>query len=324
MRDTEFDKKVLKITEIFDKYNSINKYIKRFGIFNSFSVSHQVDGRNLYFELRNTDNEEFDLMTSAESEQSIMISIDNNVEYNWLVKTMHRFLEKSKAASDKARQLAKPQVGILIYDEFTDTYYLNPHTGPILLKTKEISKEIASTRLDIFGIFMNLRTAILERNRVAEVMTDNYQTINKKIIKSIENINQLELKLKKIEDIPRYKIVIKNEGEKNIAYAYATVDFGDNINDLQRIFNESEFALDSENTNEVENNYKLVRMIEETQKQMVELGRSLITRIDPKLYWQDIDTKLWRLTAEGRETMNNLNIMDFLNNDITEVDFEIN
>ncbi|QEH61814.1 hypothetical protein SCHIN_v1c06170 [Spiroplasma chinense] len=323
MEKMSYEMRVQAVLDKFNEYNKINDDIKRFGIFNSFNVSHQIEKEYLYFEIRNTDNEEFDLLTSASSEQSIQINLHKDSEFNWLIKTMNRFIEKSKVSMKKAREIAKPQVGILVYDEFTDSYFLNPTSGPVLLKSKEIMKEIASTRLDIFGIFINLRSALIESDRRSEIIGDSFGKVLDKIKESVKNIQNMETKLRKIEGIPRYICDLKEVDAKISFESFATVDFGVEILKFNK-FNEYDITGELDDMAFVESLYIKIRKIEETCKQMIDLGRSLISKNDPNLYNQDSSTKLWILTHEGRETMSNLNIMDFINNDISEVSFEIN
>ena len=323
MEQLSYEKKVQAILEKFLEYNKINKDIKRFGIFNSFSVSHQFDNGKLYFEMRNTDDEDQLLVTSASSEQSIMINFVNDKEFNWLIKTMNRFIEKSKLSMKKARELAKPQVGILVYDEFTDSYYLNPTSGPVLLKSKEIAKEIASTRIDIFGIFINLRSILIEKDRVSEIIGDSLDVVCEKSKEKINKIIDIETRLRKIEGIPRCICFYKEDNDTIYFESFVTTDFGLEIEEYNKI-NENNLKVNKTIASEVENMYNYIGLVEDISLQMIEIARDLISKNDPRMYVQDKTTKLWILTTEGRNTMQNLNIMDFLNNDISEINFEIN
>ncbi|AKX34043.1 hypothetical protein SLITO_v1c03900 [Spiroplasma litorale] len=318
-----YDKLIGAVLKKIDEYNKINSDIKRYNIFNSFSISYEIEENSLYFEIHNTEDTEDLSLTSLSSEQSIRIDIEKLNEVNWLMKTINRFIEKSNESLSKARELAKPHVGILIYDEFTDTYYLNPSSGPILLRTKEIEKEIAATRFDIFSIFINLRSALIGNDNLAEIIGASPKKILDRIKTSIEFIKNCETKLVKIEGIPRY-IVNYNEFNNIITYStFATNDFGPNIITPKRI-NEKVITASIDRLRDLDKVYAQVRKDEEVSKNMLDLARSLVSKNNPKLFALDESSKLWVLTREGRTTIKNLNILDFLDNDMSEIDFYLN
>ncbi|QBQ07667.1 hypothetical protein SGLAD_v1c04680 [Spiroplasma gladiatoris] len=324
MESIDFDKKVNMVISKFEEYNRINKDIKRFSIFNSFNITYELDGAHLYFEMRNTDDENIDLLTSVASEQSLFVNLTKDAEFFWAIKTLNRFIEKSKESMKKARELSKPQVGILIYDEFTDSYYLNPATGPVLLKSKEIAKEIASTRLDIFAIFIHLRNTVVGRDRTMELVGLNGEMILKKILIIIEELNQYEVKLRKIEGIPRFICLIQEIDSTNYYFeGFLTNDFGEEI-EIKTKQNELQQKMNLFTQEGLEVVYSMLRLAQDFSKQMLDLARTLISKNEPKLYKQDTVSKLWILTSEGKKTMQNLSIMDFLNEDISEINFDIN
>ncbi|AKU79632.1 hypothetical protein [Spiroplasma turonicum] len=319
----EYDKLINVILKKIIEYNKINSDIKRYNIFNSFSISYEIEDTSLYFEIHNTDDTDDISLTSLSSEQSIRIDLQKLNEVNWLMKTINRFIDKSKESLNKARELAKPHVGILIYDEFTDTYYLNPSSGPILLRTKEIEKEIAATRFDIFSIFINLRSALVGNDNLAEIIGASPTKVLERIRLSVEFIKSCESKLLKIEGIPRY-IVNFNEFNKIITYStFATNDFGPNIITPKRI-NEKVITASIDKLRELDKVYAQVRKDEEVSKIMLDLARSLVSKNNPKLYSLEDSTKFWVLSREGRTTMKNLNIIDFLDNDMSEIEFYLN
>ncbi|QGS51905.1 hypothetical protein [Spiroplasma tabanidicola] len=324
MENLSFQSKINLIISKIEEYNKINKDIKRFSIFNSFIIDYELDGAYLYFNMRNIDDENMELMTSAGSEQSLHVNLKKDIDFLWIIKTVNRFIENAKDTMKKARELSKPQAGILIYDEFTDSYYLNPSTGPLLLKSKEIAREIASTRLDIFAIFIHLRTTVIGRDRSMELVGLDGEMMLKKILSIIQELKQFEIKLKKIEGIPRFICDINEIDSKNYEFeGYLTDDFGDNQlyitkqNDLVQRIN-----IDTQVGFEVV--YSMLRTAQEFSKLMMGLARTLVSKNDPKLYKQDTLSKLWILTSEGKKTMKNLKIMDFLNEDISEINFDIN
>ncbi|AUM62628.1 hypothetical protein [Spiroplasma monobiae] len=319
-----FEQKVDIIIKKFEEYNKINKDIKRYGdIFNTFVFSYEIKAPELFFELKSTDYDENNFsMTSLAAEQWIEINVENDNEVNWLIKTINKFIEKAQTTMKKAREFSKPHVGILVYDEFTDSYYLNPTTGPILLKSKEISKEISSTRIDIFNIFINLRSAVIEEDRRVELFGLSESEVIEKIKDSLKSIKSSATKIMKIEGIPRYMVSIEQEGDKIFYNTYATVDFGLEAANKNKV-NEIDLEADLNNFEELELIYVQIRKDEEVSKNMVDLARSLVSRNDPKLYVQNSTTGLWTLSKEGKETIKNLNIIDFINNDISEIDFSI-
>jgi hypothetical protein len=106
-----------------------------------------------------------------ESDENFIVSnLEDEKEYLWLAKTIDRFTKRTDELISKARELAKPQVGILVYDEFSDSYILNSTTGAILLKTKEVVKQIASTKIDLTNVLFNLRKGITQQ----EFGNENY------------------------------------------------------------------------------------------------------------------------------------------------------
>ncbi|WP_338985713.1 hypothetical protein [Spiroplasma endosymbiont of Diplazon laetatorius] len=319
-----FNEKVDIIVEKFEDYNKINKDIKRYGdIFNTFAFSYEIKKPDLFFELKSTDYDENNFsVTSLAAEQWIEINVENDNEVNWLLKTITKFISKSKETMKKAREFSKPHVGILVYDEFTDSYYLNPTTGPILLKSKEIAKEISSTRIDIFNIFINLRSAVIEEDRRVEIFGSSIEEVIDKIKASLKSIKSSATKIMKIEGIPRYVSSIEQEGERIFYNTYATVDFGLEAANKNKV-NEIDIEADLDNFEDLEKIYVQIRKDEEVSKNMVDLARSLVSRNDPKLYAQNSTTGLWTLTKEGKETMKNLNIIDFINTDISGIEFEI-
>ncbi|AGR41119.1 hypothetical protein [Spiroplasma taiwanense] len=323
MQVLTFQKKINYILEKIAEYNKINNDIKRFGIFNSFNIFHEIDGENLYFDMKNTDDEGGISLASIISEQWIQINTSLDNEINWLIKTINRFIEKAKESMKKARELAKPHVGILIYDEFTDSYYLNPITGPILLRSKEIAKEISSTRIDIFNIFINLKSIFLEDHQLGEIIGKSSEFIIEKIHKSLKFIKESELKLARIEGIPRYVANLIQNNDKLLFNSYATVDFGLEIIKINKV-NEVLIEAEKLKIDQLEKIYLQVRRDEEVSKIMIDLARSLISKNDPKMYFQEGSSGLWFLSKEGKKTIQNLNIIDFIDNDINEINFEIN
>ncbi|WP_094048641.1 hypothetical protein [Spiroplasma corruscae] len=322
-KEFQYNKLVNVVLKKINEYNKINSDIKRYNIFNSFSISYEIEDTALYFEMHNTDDTEEMSLTSLSTEQSIRIDIDKLNEVNWLMKTLNRFIEKANESLTKARELSKPHVGILIYDEFTDSYYLNPSSGPILLRTREIEKEIAATRFDIFSIFINLRSALIGNDNLAEIIGASPTKVLERIRSSVEFIKSCETKLVKIEGIPRY-IVNFNEFNKIITYStFATNGFGKNIVTPKRI-NEKVITASIDRLRELDKVYAQVRKDEEVSKNMLDLARSLVAKNNPKLFTLEDSTKYWVLTKEGRTTIKNLNILDFLDNDMSEVDFYLN
>ncbi|AGR42091.1 hypothetical protein [Spiroplasma diminutum] len=319
-----FDHKVDIVVKKLEEYNKVNKDIKRYGdIFNTFSFSYEINEPELFFELKSTDYDENNFSaTSLATEQWIEINVENDNEVNWLIKTINKFIEKSYETMKKAREFSKPHVGILVYDEFTDSYYLNPTTGPILLRSKEISKEISSTRIDIFNIFINLRSAVIEEDRLVEIFGLSTEEIISKIKSSLKSINDSAIKIMKIEGIPRYEVSIEQEGDRIFYNTYATVDFGLEAANKNKV-NEINLEADLNNIEELEKIYVQIRKDQEVSKNMADLARSLVSRNDPKLYIQNATTGLWTLSKEGKETIKNLNIIDFINNDISEIEFDI-
>ncbi|AUB31517.1 hypothetical protein [Spiroplasma floricola] len=319
-----FNQKVQIILSKFEEHNKINKDIKRYGnIFNTFAFTWEIKKPNLFFELKSTDYDENNFsITSLAGEQSIEINIENDNEVNWLIKTLNKFIEKSYKTMKKAREFSKPNVGILIYDEFTDSYFLNPTTGPILLKSKEILKEISSTRIDIFNIFINLRSIAVEEDRRIEIFGYSKQQIIKSINQSINNIKECSTKIRKIEGIPRYIATLKQEEEKIFYNNYATVNYDLESENLKKV-NEVQVEANLEKIEDLEKIYIQIRRDEEINKTMMDLARSLIAKNEPKLYTQNSITGMWTLSKEGRDTMRNLNIIDFINTDISEINYEI-
>ncbi len=320
-----FAQKAKIIIQKIEEYNKINKEIKRYGdIFNTFSFYYELKEPILFFELKSTDYAENDFSaTSLATEQWIEINVEKDKEVNWLIKTINKFLEKSKSVMQKAREISKPHVGILVYDEFTDSYYLNPTTGPILLKSKEVLKEISSTRIDIFNIFINLRSVAVEEDRAVEIFGLNLEEVIVKIDDSLKSINMLAKKIMKIEGIPRYISSIEVDDKIMYYNGYATIDFGLAAEDKNKV-NEVSLEANINEIEELEKIYIQIRKDEEVSKIMANLGRSLVSKNNPKLYVQNSITGLWELSYEGRKTIKNLNIIDFINTDISEMDFDIN
>lgn len=311
--------------ENVEKFNKINNDLKRYAIFNTFVIHYSITSSKINVDIMNTDgmSEEEVNLTSIGIETFIEIDMQNEAELAWAIKTLDRFLLKTNESMDKARQLAKPQVGILVYDEFTDSYFLNPTTGPILLKSKEISGAIASTRLDMFGVLINLRNAIIGQNYGGDVLGESAQTIETAIDESIKTLQKESDKLDRIEGIPKWILHLEKDDKFFNLSGYITDNNSKlDIGVVKRV-NEFEASADFEDLDALTELYSKARSCEEINNGMSQLARQLITKSDPKMFIQDNTTKMWLATKEGKELMANMNIIEFLNNDLTSIELNL-
>jgi hypothetical protein len=150
VRNHEIEKRIENISVLVDGFNKANYNLKRFKIFNAFTFScDQIGDAKIAINVINEEGGAFEntMALLEESDENFIVSnLEDEKEYLWLAKTIDRFTKRTDELISKARELAKPQVGILVYDEFSDSYILNSTTGAILLKTKEVVKQIASTK----------------------------------------------------------------------------------------------------------------------------------------------------------------------------------
>ncbi|WP_232306371.1 hypothetical protein [Spiroplasma helicoides] len=314
-----YETKVKAFMEKFEEYNKINKDIKRFGVFNSFSFTYKIEKHFLYFELKNTDDDAHELFTAAYSEESVFIDINNDNDANWLIKTINRLIEKAKETMKKARDLAKPHVGLLVYDDYKDRYFLDPVSGEKLLNNPEISKIISSTRLDLFSVFLDFRKVRIHHNSEFEIVGMKSFEIIELIDEITAEIRYMETQLKKIEGMPRYICNFGTSDKINYNFSsYATDAFPNQLQNAKKI-NEINLSISLEAQKGCGTVYNLVRMIQDTSKQLLELSRAMIAKNEPNLYKRGASNKLWLLTPEGNETMKSLNLMDFLDKDKIEI-----
>jgi hypothetical protein len=174
VRNHEIEKRIENISVLVDGFNKANYNLKRFKIFNAFTFScDQIGDAKIAINVINEEGGAFEntMALLEESDENFIVSnLEDEKEYLWLAKTIDRFTKRTDELISKARELAKPQVGILVYDEFSDSYILNSTTGAILLKTKEVVKQIASTKIDLTNVLFNLRKGITQQEFGNEII----------------------------------------------------------------------------------------------------------------------------------------------------------
>jgi hypothetical protein len=325
MAKVDLRKKMETIESLVEIFNKSNRTLKRFKIFNTFTFDCAIISDNtIAINVINEEGGSFEntMTLLNESDENFIVSnIENEKEYVWLIKTIDRFSKRTEELLVKARELAKPHVGILVYDEFSDSYMLNSTTGEILLKTKAVVKSISSTKIDLTNVLFNLRKGLTEQEYGDEIIGESKEKILKLVLKISDDINKLSDRLANVERLPRVRVETKVTDTKLTIESYVTDSFGENDH-RGKVVNDSFHKFDTESVDSMGMAYDVIRLSETLNEHMKNLGKQLVTRTEPRLFEQQ-ENKKWTLTKEGRDVLDELQIINFINDNIDEVEINI-
>jgi hypothetical protein len=325
VRNHEIEKRIENIIVLVDGFNKANYNLKRFKIFNAFTFScDQIGDAKIAINVINEEGGAFEntMALLEESDENFIVSnLEDEKEYLWLAKTIDRFTKRTDELISKARELAKPQVGILVYDEFSDSYILNSTTGAILLKTKEVVKQIASTKIDLTNVLFNLRKGITQQEFGNEIIGETVEAIVGYCQKIVNDINAVSAKINEIERIPRVQIEFVVEDEK-VRIKSCVTDVFNEMDFRGTTVNDRDFVFDRFSIDELEQAYNFLRTEQVLNNHMKELAKLLIAKTAPRLFVQN-EGKKWVMTKEGRDVLDDLKIINFINEDVSSIEINI-
>jgi len=305
------------ITKKITEYNALNRELSRYNFFNDFMVIWKIDGDNIILDMYPTEEVTDDWEKLFKN--PLILDLKNTEEIIWIHMIADNLLINVKEKLKEVKEISKPQHGILIYDYQTNTYFNNPNTATTILRSKEIKKKVTWTRLEIFGLFINLRNILFFKDFYKEIKNKGNNIIIEILKKILKKILQNIQLFGKVQYIPIYTLEFFKENN-HLTLSAKMIEYLDNKKTLQHF--ENSFTANLNNRNDLISIYNNIRRIEVISKELLKLKESLINKKDPELYIQS-KNNMWITSEIGSKVFENLNLIQFLNKDITKTVFKI-
>jgi hypothetical protein len=179
-------------------------------------------------------------------------------------------------------------------------------------------KQIASTKIDLTNVLFNLRKGITQQEFGNEIIGETVEAIVGYCQKIVNDINTVSAKINEIERIPRVQIEFVVEDEK-VRIKSCVTDVFNEMDFRGTTVNDRDFVFDRFSIDELEQAYNFLRT---EQVYMKELAKLLIAKTAPRLFVQN-EGKKWVMTKEGRDVLDDLKIINFINEDVSSIEINI-
>lgn len=308
------------IVEKIKIYNELNRDLNRYVIFNDFIIIWKTQAETLVLDMYPSDEVGDDWETLFDN--SFILDLNNQAEVDWTLLLIKNLIKNAEKKLTQAKELARPNSGILIYDSATNAYFLNPTTAGVILKSKNAKKTIIWTRLEMFGLFINLRSILLSAqffDEIKELSNKEIWQLCQELVKDAELIHQ---KTKRFEFIPEYLVQYKVQGDTITLVATLFKTRMNNGVVERKISFTNTFTANLHNKEELFEVYNIIKRGNFVSDALAELKHNLTHNKEPQLF--ELDANGDMITTEiGAKVYEDLNLLEFLNKDITETIFEI-
>lgn len=308
------------IVEKIKIYNELNRDLNRYVIFNDFIIIWKTQAETLVLDMYPSDEVGDDWETLFDN--SFILDLNNQAEVDWTLLLIKNLIKNAEKKLTQAKELARPNSGILIYDSATNAYFLNPTTAGVILKSKNAKKTIIWTRLEMFGLFINLRSILLSAqffDEIKELSNKEIWQLCQELVKDADLIHQ---KTKRFEFIPEYLVQYEVQGDTITLVATLFKTRMNNGSIERKISFTNTFTANLHNKEELFEVYNIIKRGNFVSDALAELKHNLTHNKEPQLF--ELDANGDMITTEiGAKVYENLNLLEFLNKDITETIFEI-
>lgn len=308
------------IVEKIKIYNELNRDLNRYVIFNDFIIIWKTQAETLVLDMYPSDEVGDDWETLFDN--SFILDLNNQAEVDWTLLLIKNLIKNAEKKLTQAKELARPNSGILIYDSATNAYFLNPTTAGVILKSKNAKKTIIWTRLEMFGLFINLRSILLSAqffDEIKELSNKEIWQLCQELVKDADLIHQ---KTKRFEFIPEYLVKYEVQGDTITLVATLFKTRMNNGSIERKISFTNTFTANLHNKEELFEVYNIIKRGNFVSDALAELKHNLTHNKEPQLF--ELDANGDMITTEiGAKVYENLNLLEFLNKDITETIFEI-
>ncbi|ARU91620.1 hypothetical protein SCLARK_001038 [Spiroplasma clarkii] len=306
------------IIKCIDEYNSINKELSRYVIFNDFMVIWKETDNKIILDMYPSEEVKGDW--DALFRNPLVLDLTDQSKIEWLKSIIKILMNNAKQKLDEAKQLARPQNGILIYDSQTDAYFLNPNTASAILKSKQIKKTIIWTRLEMFGIFINLHEILFNLDFAKEIAGLSLEEIITKTQTAIVETQTMAKNETVLQFIPSYLLETNCLGDEVELKASIKEILDQNLQ--ESVAFENKFYASYDNKEQLIDLYNNVRRGQTIANHLAELKARLVAENKPQIFTKN-QAGQYIATEVGQKIYDRLNLLEFLNKDVTETVFEI-
>jgi hypothetical protein len=134
-------------------------------------------------------------------------------------------------------------------------------------------------------------------------------------------LTRCRAKINEIERIPRVQIEFVVEDEK-VRIKSCVTDVFNEMDFRGTTVNDRDFVFDRFSIDELEQAYNFLRTEQVLNNHMKELAKLLIAKTAPRLFVQN-EGKKWVMTKEGRDVLDDLKIINFINEDVSSIEINI-